>query len=182
MKNKHLFDIIYHVKTKIEIKIKKEGEKMSRLKTFLIYLLILVGFFILSNFLIEVSLNASYKTIGRKDNLEQVIVYQAEATKVNVRLKATINNLESNPINKKYVRIDFYSNRDNIVGTKYIDVSNLQPNEQKEIKIYARLNDVSYYEVSYTDEKTEEDLELLPTDMTRGEIIVATVFTLLILW
>ena len=155
---------------------------MSRLKTFLIYVLMVVGFFILSNFLIDVSLNASYHTIERKDNLKQVDVYQAEATKVNVRLKGKILNDADNLINKKYVRVDFYSNRDNIVGTKYIDVSKMKENEEKEIVIYARLNDVSYYEISYTDEKTSQELEILPTDMTTGEIIVATVFTLLIFW
>ena len=155
---------------------------MSRMKTFLIYLLIFVGFFVLSDFLINVSLNASYKTIGRKDNLSQVVMYQAEATKVNVRLKGTIENSVDNPINKKYARFDIYSNRDNIIGTRYIDISDLKENEEKEVKIYARLNDASYYEVSFTDEKTVQELEILPTDMTRGEIIVATVFTMLILW
>lgn len=151
---------------------------MSRMKTFLIYLLIVLGFFFLSNFLINVSLNASYRTIGRKDNLNQVIIYQGEATKVNVRLKGMIKNT----LDKKYVRIDFYSNRDNMVGTKYIDISDMKENEEREIKVYARLNDVSYYEISYTNEKDVEELELLPKDMTRGEIIVATMFTLLILW
>ena len=155
---------------------------MSRMKTFLIYLLILVGFFVLSDFLINVSLNASYKTIGRKDNLSKVVMYQAEATKVNVRLKGTIENSVDNPINKKYARFDIYSNRDNIIGTRYIDISDLKENEEREVKIYARLNDASYYEVSFTDEKTVQELEILPTDMTRGEIIVATVFTMLILW
>ena len=155
---------------------------MSRMKTFLIYLLIFVGFFVLSDFLINVSLNASYKTIGRKDNLSQVVMYQSEATKVNVRLKGTIENSVDNPINKKYARFDIYSNRDNIIGTRYIDISDLKENEEREVKIYARLNDASYYEVSFTDEKTVQELEILPTDMTRGEIIVATVFTMLILW
>lgn len=155
---------------------------MSRMKTFLIYLLILVGFFVLSDFLINVSLNASYTTIGRKDNLGQVVMYQAEATKVNVRLKGTIKNTSDNPINKKYARFDIYSNRDNIIGTKYVDISDMKENEEREIKIYAKLEDASYYEVSFTDEKTVQELEILPTDMTRGEIIVATVFTMLILW
>ena len=109
-------------------------------------------------------------------------MYQAEATKVNVRLKGTIENSVDNPINKKYARFDIYSNRDNIIGTRYIDISDLKENEEKEVKIYARLNDASYYEVSFTDEKTVQELEILPTDMTRGEIIVATVFTMLILW
>ncbi len=155
---------------------------MSRLKTFLIYALILVGFIIFSEFLINVSLNSSYHQIGRKDNLDQVNVYQAEATKVNARIKGTITNNEEDPINKKYVRIDIYSERDINVATKYIDVENLEVGSKQEFALYFRAEDVAYYEISYTDEKTAEDLELLPEDLTKQEIVVATILTMLIFW
>ena len=155
---------------------------MSRMKTFLIYVLILVGFIIFSEFLINVSLNSSYHQIGRKDNLDQVNVYQAEATKVNARIKGTITNNEENPINKKYVRIDIYSERDINVATKYIDVENLEVGSKQEFALYFRAEDVAYYEISYTDEKTAEDLELLPEDLTKQEIVVATILTMLIFW
>lgn len=155
---------------------------MSRLKTFLIYALILVGFIIFSEFLINVSLNSSYHQIGRKDNLDQVNVYQAEATKVNARIKGTITNNEENPINKKYVRIDIYSERDINVATKYIDVENLEVGSKQEFALYFRAEDVAYYEISYTDEKQTEDLELLPEDLTKQEIVVATILTMLIFW
>ena len=155
---------------------------MSRLKTFLIYALILVGFIIFSEFLINVSLNSSYHQIGRKDNLDQVNVYQAEATKVNARIKGPITNNEEDPINKKYVRIDIYSERDINVATKYIDVENLEVGSKQEFALYFRAEDVAYYEISYTDEKTAEDLELLPEDLTKQEIVVATILTMLIFW
>ena len=155
---------------------------MSRLKTFLIYALILVGFIIFSEFLINVSLNSSYHQIGRKDNLDQVNVYQAEATKVNARIKGTITNNEEDPINKKYVRIDIYSERDINVATKYIDVENLEVGSKQEFALYFRAEDVAYYEISYTDEKQTEDLELLPEDLTKQEIVVATILTMLIFW
>ena len=154
---------------------------MSRLKTFLIYLLIFVGFFVFSDVLINISLNASYNTIDRKDNLEHVVVNQAEATKVNLRVKGTITNLAENPITLKYVRIDFYSERDNIVGTRYIDVSNLNENESMDFEIYLRLDDVTYYEVSFTNDKTTEEVDLLPADLTRSEILIISAFTLLMI-
>lgn len=155
---------------------------MARLKTFLIYLLILVGFIVFSEFLINVSLNSSYGTIGRKDNLSQVIVYQAEATKVNARIKGEINNSKENPITSKYIKIDIYSNRDNIVGTKYIDISSLKENESQEFSLYFKAEDVSYYEVTAVDEKTEEDLNILPKDMSKSDILVLTTLSLLIFW
>ena len=109
-------------------------------------------------------------------------MYQAEATKVNARIKGTITNNEEDPINKKYVRIDIYSERDINVATKYIDVENLEVGSKQEFALYFRAEDVAYYEISYTDEKTAEDLELLPEDLTKQEIVVATILTMLIFW
>lgn len=155
---------------------------MARLKTFLIYVLILVGFIILSEFLINVSLNSSYSTIGRKDNLEQVIVYQAEATQVNARIKGTIENKAENPITSKYIRIDIYSTRGNIVGTKYIDVSSLAENQSLEFSIYFKAEDVKYYEVTATDEKATEDLNILSEDMSKADIVFLTMLSFMIFW
>ena len=42
-------------------------EAMDKLKKYFIYILLLVGFFILSNFLINVGLNSTYKKITRKE-------------------------------------------------------------------------------------------------------------------
>lgn len=65
---------------------------MKRMGTFLKYALWIIGFWILSNFLIEVGLNSNYKGIERKDEVSQVSIYQAEATKVNGRIRGFIKN------------------------------------------------------------------------------------------
>ncbi len=150
---------------------------MDRLKTFLIYTLIVVGFFIFSEFLINVSLNTTYKTIGRKDNLTQVQIYQAEATKVNGRMKGTIYQTQENPIEAKYLQVDFYSARNVKLGTKYIEVE--KGKEEQEFELYFRLNNVNYYDISRTNEKTQTEMELLPADLTKPEIIVGTIFAIL---
>lgn len=155
---------------------------MKRMRTFLMYASWVVLFFIFSEFLINVSLESSYETIGRKDNIPQVTIYQAEATRVNGRLKGKITNLESNPLSSKYLKIDFYSPRDVNLGTKYIDVSDLKQNETRDLEMHFELEDVSYYEISETDEKNGTEIKLLPDDLTKGQIIVATMFTLLMFW
>ena len=60
---------------------------MDRLKTILLYSVGLVAFIIFSNFIINVNLESSYQKLGRKDNLSQITIYQAEATIVNGRIK-----------------------------------------------------------------------------------------------
>lgn len=60
--------------------------------TFLKYALWIIAFWIFSNFLIEIGLNSNYKNIERKDEVSQVSIYQAEATKVNGRIRGFIKN------------------------------------------------------------------------------------------
>ena len=154
---------------------------MKRLKTFLIYLLCFVGFFVLSDFLITASLNASYHKIERKDNLEQITIEQAEATQKNVRVKGKIKNLPENPITLKYVEFDFYSERDIIVGSKYIDVSSLKENESMDINVNLRVDDVSYYSINFTNDRSTEDVDWLPTDLSDKQVFVISLFTLLMI-
>ena len=67
------------------------------------------------------------------------------------------------------------------MGTKYIDISTLGMNQVQNIEMYFKLENVSYYEVSIADEKTEPEIELLPNDLTKSEVILATFMVLLIL-
>lgn len=154
---------------------------MSRMKTLILYALAVVAAYFLTQLLINVSIESTYKTIQRKDEIKQVVITQAEATIANGRIKGIIVNSEENPINGKYVRIDFYSERDVLMGTKYIDISTLGMNQVQNIEMYFKLENVSYYEVSIADEKTELEIELLPNDLTKSEVILATFMVLLIL-
>ena len=95
---------------------------MDRLKTFLKYALWLIGFFILSNFLIYVGLNSSYRDIERRDSVEEVQVYQAEATKVNGRIRGVIQNIDEKNLAGKYLEINMYSKRDVFLGREYIQI------------------------------------------------------------
>ena len=136
----------------------------------------------MSNFLIYLNLETTYQNIGRKDNLPQVTVYQAQATKVNGRIKGTIYNNEKNKITNKYLRIDLYSERGNFFGSKYIDVSNMRDNETIELEAYFKVQDVDYYEMKFTDEKEEGELPEMLKDLTREQVVWGTFLTFLILW
>ena len=103
--------------------IKKWRKTMSRMKTFFKYAMWVILFFIFSEIMININLETVYRNIGRKDNLPQITIYQAQATKVNGRIKGTIKNQAENKIEYKYIKVDFYSERDVLLGTKYIDVS-----------------------------------------------------------
>lgn len=155
---------------------------MDRMKTFLKYALWLILFYIFSNLMIYLNLETTYQNIGRKDNISQVTVYQAQATKVNGRIKGNIYNNAENKIKNNYLRIDLYSERDNYLGSKYIDVSNMRDNETRNFEIYFKIQDVDYYEMKFTDEKEEGELPEMLKDLTKEQVIWGTFLTFLIFW
>ena len=155
---------------------------MDRLKTFLIYALLIVLFFIFSEFLINVSLQASYNDITRRDNTEQVQIQEAQATLVNGKIKGIIKNSEQDYLTGKYVKIDLYSKRDNLLGTKYIEINTTETQNTQDFSMYFELTDVESYSISIVDQKEGGELDLIPEELTKPEIWLLTAMTVLILW
>lgn len=150
---------------------------MDRIKTFLKYALWVIAFAIFSEFIINVGLNSSYKKIERKDETPQVQIYQAEATLVNGRINGTI---DTSSTNQQYVKIDLFSKRGTFLGKKYIQLQKAQ--SKQDFNIYFELHDVESYQISLVDEKEEGELELIPKELTKPEIVLATIVTMLIFW
>ena len=80
---------------------------MDKMKRFFMYALWIILFFLFSNFLIAVGLESNYKDLRRDDNLAQVNIYQAQATKVNGRIRGIVTNSDANDISGKYLNLDF---------------------------------------------------------------------------
>lgn len=155
---------------------------MDRLKTFLIYALIVVGFIILSEFLINVGLNSEYEPITRIDNIKEVQIYQAEATLANGRIRGIIQNTDSD-ISNKYAKFSFYSERNVLLGKKFIKIDTLENGKVQPIELFFKLEDVGSYSVEIVDEKDDTgEIELLPKDLTKPEVILATAILLLMFW
>ena len=152
---------------------------MSRLKTFLKYVIWIVVFSVLSELLINASLKSSYADITRKDTTAQVEITQAQATLVNGKIKGTIKDDRKDSLTGKYVEIKLYSSRDNEVGKRYIQIQTTDVNQTQDFNFYFEKNDVKSYEISIVNEKEEGELEIFPKEMSRAEIFVATLFTMM---
>lgn len=154
---------------------------MSRLKTFLKYVIWIVVFAVLSELLINASLKSSYADITRKDTTAQVEITQAQATLVNGKIKGTIKDNRKDGLTGKYVEIKLYSSRDNEVGKRYIQIQTTDVNQTQDFNFYFEKNDVKSYEISIVNEKEEGELEIFPKEMSRAEIFVATLFTMMMI-
>ncbi len=155
---------------------------MDRMKTLFKYAMWVILFFVFSELMINLNIETTYQNIGRKDNEQQVTIYQAQATKINGRIKGKIYNDSKNKIENNYLRIDLYSPRNVFLGSKYIDISTIRENETRDFETYFKVQDVEYYEIKFTDEKEEGELPELIRDLTKGEVIWGTFLTFLIFW
>ncbi len=144
-----------------------------------LWVLMIIGMFILSDFLINVGLNSIYKDIERIDDTAQISVYQADATYVNGRIRGIVK--ETASIASKYIEVELYSKRDVLMGRRYIEIDNTLENQSFEVLFRAK--DVEYYKINLVDNKQEgPELEIIPKEMTKPEIIVLTAITFLIFW
>lgn len=151
---------------------------MDKIKKYILYIVLIALFALFSNFLIAVGLNSNYKEIERKqDNFPQVEVVQAEATKVNGRIRGIINNKE-NKIEHKYLKIEFFTERNINMGSKYIEINHDQ--EEMPFEAFFKLNNVSSYKISVVDEKDPQgEIEFIPKDLNKRDIIIATIIAIL---
>lgn len=154
---------------------------MSIGRKIITWIAILIGIYILSDFLIYVGLNSTYKSIQRQDQNSQVMIYQADATYVNGRIRGMIKDIGN--VQGKYLKIELYTKRDVLVGKSYVEIKDGENYETQPFEVLFRANDVEYYKVEMVNEKESgAELEILPKELARGEVLLATALTFLIFW
>ena len=131
---------------------------MARMKTFRMWVLIIIGFYIYSTVITHIMLKDTYKNINGDVTINSPIIeiLEAKSGKNSGNIKGIITNDTDEKIEKKYIKIDFYSKLDTKSGTEYIEISNLNENEQREFSKDFSLKNVEKYEVSFVDEIIED--------------------------
>lgn len=128
---------------------------MDRMKTFFNYLLAIVGFFILS-LILEGSLleNMYDPLVGSVTETTKDIVISdvsGKACNVNGKMQLKVKNNSSNPVKNRWVKVDLYSKRDLLGLSKYIELKDIGPGEEKLYKISFKGEDLRKYELSVVD-------------------------------
>lgn len=156
---------------------------MDRMKTFALYALCVIAFFIVSNVLINIAIHTAckpiYSYILMDENSEiKVEISESQASSVNGFVGGKIINKSQNTVDKKYVKIDLYSKRDMLLGTKYVEISNFKTNETMDFRMGFTINNVNYCKVSLVDEVAETVTEdqFISDNMSAIVLITAVVF------
>lgn len=134
---------------------------MGRLKTLRKYLIWLIAFYLFSMIFIYIGLNARYNNIDSNGEVPgNVKIELAQATSVNGRILGKITSTEADNLNGKYLKVDIFSKRDELIGTKYLKLDNLKLNEPNRFAVYFSAQNIKKYSVDildYSEEQLKEE-------------------------
>lgn len=139
---------------------------MDKLKTFLIYVLIIAGFFVVSEFLSGQLIKQMYHPLsgdiqeefeykGRRTALT-VDVLDARATRVNGYITAKVTNNTDNVIDKAYIKFDMFAKQDLKAVSRYMEITDLKPSQSKTYTLKFRAGYVDNYSVAIKEDFPDE--------------------------
>lgn len=132
---------------------------MSRMKTFLKYLIILVLFYVFSNIMIDAFLKVSYTDMsGYNINVTQlyVDVTEAKSSNRNGYINGIVKNNTNVVVENKYLEINMLSEKGNILGVKYIQIDRIEPNQLRKFEVKFDYDNVKTFNIELTDSVPEE--------------------------
>lgn len=154
---------------------------MDRMKTFGLYALCIILFFIFSNVMINVAIKATYMQIGAdillQENLK-IELDEARATYVNGYVEGSIKNTGKNT-ESTHIKIDLYSKRDILLGTKYVKVDDLKQNEERDFRMGFKFTDVDHCKLEMV--KDIDEQKVTEEQFTSTEIRFARLLATVIL-
>lgn len=146
---------------------------MNTVKTFVKYIIWIILFWILSDFLINVGLKTTYNEMQKIGQIPSGIqVKEIKSTAVNGKINLIVN---STSLSGKFIKVDLYSSKDNLLGTQYLDIGEIKENQTKEIDTYFKISDVKKYEIFVTDEKGESSEGFMDTAMSTLTILLTAI-------
>jgi hypothetical protein len=133
---------------------------MDRMKTFFRYALLFFGFMFLS-YLLENGLIANmYATMDGTTSTGSYDVtisdMNGKASNVNGYLNFKVKNTSGSLIERCYAKIDLYSKQGLLAATKYVEISDFEPDEEKEFQVKFKASEIDSYEVSIINEMPDK--------------------------
>ena len=157
---------------------------MDKMKKFLIYLLVVVVVYFFVDFASFAYIKTTYKDLDKYQveiNNPKIEITESKATYINGYINGTLKNTSQEKIDNKYVKFEFYSSNNILLGKKYIKLENLGINQENKFEVRFNIENVNNYKVKLAEEGeiiTDEELKLDPE--TKGLILIGTLIFLYI--
>lgn len=153
---------------------------MSKIKKYLKYILMIAAFWIFSDIIIYLSINGAYTNVDVKvyTSSPEVIVGESRATYINGFVKGSIKNNTEDIINNNYLKIELYSTRDIKLGTKYVEIKNLEAGEYQDFEMWYKFTDVEYANITVTDNIENASEEEFLSQETATYLVFGTLIVL----
>ena len=125
---------------------------MQKMKKYLGYVALVIGGMLLTWFLVFVAFNSNYKKIELIGELpEQISIEKAEATDKQVRIYGRVTNTKENNLNGKFIKVDSYNSKQEIVKTEILEIKDVKEGENKLFKSEFLMQDVKSYQIKIID-------------------------------
>ena len=109
-------------------------------------------------------LKSTYKTkdYSVENSILDITVEEAKATLVNGYVSGIIRNNTEVDVNNKYLKVESYSKRDVLLGTKYLKQNDLNIGEEQPFKLsfnYEHIDHIKLYIIDETELPPKEQLD-----------------------
>ena len=157
---------------------------MDRMKTFLIYLLIFIAFYFFVDFASFAYVKTTYNDLTKfviDVQNPTIKVKEAKSTYVNGYIKGSLLNNSEEEIKEEYLKFEFFSKRDVLLGRKFVKLENMVANQEKDFEVSFNLEDVDNYKISVASPNEIENAseeELFSDPRTTGILLLATLILL----
>ena len=141
------------------------GIYMKRMRTFLLYLLGILGFMLLSYVLEDALIGNMYKTMQGSTTKSDAIatdiqaeVTDASASNVNGYINFKLRNNSDEIADGDFVKIDLYDEQGLLSATEYVEIKDLGANENKDYSVKFKGTEISDYKLSIIPKSEVPDL------------------------
>lgn len=131
---------------------------MERMKTFFLYVLMIVAFYLFSNLASDLLILNSYNNvesnnikISETNNGFTINIKDASSNKRQAYFTGTVKNNSDKVIQRQNVRVNSYY-KGELMQSKYLVFENMQPGEERSFKLKYSVGNIDEYKVDYVDE------------------------------
>lgn len=154
---------------------------MDTLKKIILWLIIIVIVFFITNFCNFYIIASTYKDIDFQttngDSLE-ISKKECKATYVNGYCKLNVKNTSEADISNKYIILEGYSEYNNDLTNKYIKIDNIKAGEEKEIQFNYKAQEVKKVVAYVTDKEPEKEKFELNKEIDGPTILIGAIILL----